>query len=94
MSNTNFMGRDLRIDTVRHKENTVASGDPVQGCWFCLSSEKADVNLIVSIGIYILLSAFLFLKILNQTRFPANLTLKIFLLAISSIAWFHVSKHA
>ena len=51
MRDTNMMGREVRIDSVRRKEEAAPSGDPVQGCWFCLSSDKADVNLIISIGV-------------------------------------------
>ena len=50
LADANMMGRQLRLDSVR-KQQAAPSGDPVQGCWFCLSSEKADVNLIVSIGL-------------------------------------------
>lgn len=50
LTDMNFMGRDLFIGPAGSKQGERPSGDPVQGCWFCLSSSTADTSLIVSIG--------------------------------------------
>ena len=50
LEDVNFMGRDLFIGPAGQKAEDRPSGEPVQGCWFCLSSQTADTSLIVSIG--------------------------------------------
>ncbi len=50
MTDVNFMGRDLFIGPAGSKGIDKPSGEPVEGCWFCLSSQTADTRLIVSIG--------------------------------------------
>lgn len=50
MTDVNLMGRDLFIGPAGSNNNDKPSGDPVEGCWFCLSSQTANTRLIVSIG--------------------------------------------
>lgn len=57
LMDVNLMGRDLFIGPAGSKAEDKPSGEPVEGCWFCLSSQTADTNLIVSIGELLLLAA-------------------------------------
>ena len=50
MTDVNLMGRDVFIGPAGSKDNDKPSGAPVEGCWFCLSSQTADTRLLVSIG--------------------------------------------
>ena len=48
-----FMGRELTVDAAtaaKSGSQQAPNGQPVEGCWFCLSNPKADVNLVASIG--------------------------------------------
>jgi RNA recognition motif-containing protein len=48
-----FMGRELTVDgatAAKSGSQQAPAGQPVEGCWFCLSNPKADVNLVASIG--------------------------------------------
>lgn len=42
------MGRTLEIDASSMQKGS--DGNPVEGCWFCLSNASADVDLIASVG--------------------------------------------
>ena len=50
LTDVNLMGRDLFINAATTRAPELPSGEPVAGCWFCLSSETADLHLVVSIG--------------------------------------------
>lgn len=50
MTDVTLMGRDLFIDAASRNSSSAVTGQPVQGCWFCLSSEDADLSLVVSVG--------------------------------------------
>lgn len=48
-----LMGRELTVDAASAESGGMGppvTGEPVEGCWFCLSNPSADVNLIASIG--------------------------------------------
>ena len=54
MSGAALMGRELTVDAASADGGgggpPIATGEPVEGCWFCLSNPNADVNLVASIG--------------------------------------------
>ena len=53
MSGAALMGRELTVDAASADGGggaPAATGEPVEGCWFCLSNPNADVNLVASIG--------------------------------------------
>ena len=54
MSGAALMGRELTVDAASAYGGGGApptvTGEPVEGCWFCLSNPNADVNLVASIG--------------------------------------------
>ena len=50
LTDVNLMGRDLFIAGATTRAPELPSGEPVAGCWFCLSSGTADLHLLVSIG--------------------------------------------
>lgn len=53
MSGAALMGRELTVDAASAEGGggaLAATGEPVEGCWFCLSNPNADVNLVASIG--------------------------------------------
>ena len=59
MSGSALMGRELTVDAASAEGGVgapAATGEPVGGCWFCLSNPNADVNLVASIGAHRLLS--------------------------------------
>jgi len=50
---SSLMGRELTVDAASADTSgpgAPVTGEPVEGCWFCLSNPNADVNLVASIG--------------------------------------------
>jgi RNA recognition motif-containing protein len=53
LSGSELMGRELTVDAstaAKPGGKGQPAGQPVEGCWFCLSNPNADVNLVASIG--------------------------------------------
>lgn len=49
---SSLKGREIFVDAAANRptQQPLPAGQPVAGCWFCLSNPNADVNLVASVG--------------------------------------------